>query len=353
MNWFRQRIALGECAAQLALRAYTPSLALTGLLPGIDNLRHDVHLSPKFLQLARAHIARLIVQYGGVKDLYAEERPVVRPPSIITPESKQPPRSKETTEFKDALLDLLTAALNRAKSEDNLCLATLCRLAVIKFLRQEMMAQFTAVLERCQARLPFYEAQPLQSQRGIELRERTAQFKLARKTILRKAGQELFSTLRDAEKTVLARMRRSLFGNATDGEYELFLNRLLFTEEGRDDFLNAEHYVLLGNYERDPDRLGPMKTVVGDFLRALGYAAENEWELDALLSEPENAQALVAAGDPEDPLRKAVLTAWVEQLESEGVLAHVLAAYAAAPLLAEYSPPINPQQLKHALISRD
>jgi hypothetical protein len=355
MSWFRQRVDLGQCAAQICLRAYTPSLTLSGLLPGIDNVRHDVHLSPKFMQLARAYIARLIVQYGDVKDLCVEERPPARPPSVVIPESKQPPRRKEIVEFKDALLELLTLALNRAKNENNLCLETLCRLSVVKFLRQEMPAQFTAVLDRCGARLQLYDnPRPAQAQRGIELRERTAQFQLAKKTVLRKVGQELFSTLRDAEKTVLARMRRSLFGNAADVEYELFLNRLLFTDEGRDDFLNAEHYVMLGNYARDPDRLDPTKAIVGNFLRSLGYAAEQEWELDALLSEPENAPALVSPDPAErDPLRDAVLTAWVECLEREGILAHVLAAYAAAPLLAEYCPPLHPQQLKHALISRE
>jgi hypothetical protein len=352
MSWFRQRVDLGQCAAQIPLRKHSPSLTLSGLLPGIDNVRHDVSLSPKFAELARAHIARLIVLFGDVKDLCPEERPVVRPPSVIVPGST-PPRGKETLEFKDALPELLTLALNRAKTEDNLGVETLCRLSVIKLLRQELAAQFTAVLKRCQAYLQHYEnGRPPQGQRGIELRERTAKLQLAKKTILRKVGQELLSTLRDAEKTVLARMRRSLFGNAADVEYELFLNRLLFTPDGRDDFLSAEHYVMLGNYERDPDRLDPLKAIAGNFLHSLGYATEGEGELDALLSEPENAPLLLSA-EGEDPLREAVLAAWVERLESGGVLAHVLAAYAAAPLLAEYSPPIHPQQLKCALISRE
>jgi hypothetical protein len=355
MSWFRQRVDLSQCAAQIPLRAYTPSLTLSGLLPGIDNVRHDVCLSPKFVQLACAHIARLIIQYGDVKELCTEDRPAARPPSVIIPDSKPPSRSKDIVEFKDALLELLTQALNRAKNEENLCLETLCRLSVIKLLRQEMAAQFSAVLKRCHAYLQLYETHRLRhDRRGIELRERTAKFQLAKKTILRKTGRELFSILRDAEKTVLARMRRSLFGNAADVEYELFLNRLLFTEDGRDDFLNAEHYVMLGNYERDHDRLDPMKTIAENLLRSLGYGAEGECELDALLSEPENAPVLFTTDHAErDPLREAVLAAWVERLESEGVLGHVLAAYAAAPLLAEYSPPIHPQQLKHALISRE
>ena len=38
------------------LTSYAPSLSLEGLQVGVDNLRHDVHLSPKFTETARAHV---------------------------------------------------------------------------------------------------------------------------------------------------------------------------------------------------------------------------------------------------------------------------------------------------------
>jgi len=49
------------------LASYTPSLTLEGLSVGVDNLRHDVHLSPKFTDAARAHIARLMARHGDVE----------------------------------------------------------------------------------------------------------------------------------------------------------------------------------------------------------------------------------------------------------------------------------------------
>ena len=55
------------------LASYTPSLTLEGLSVGVDNLRHDVHLSPKFTDAARAHIARLIARHGDVEGLLAAE----------------------------------------------------------------------------------------------------------------------------------------------------------------------------------------------------------------------------------------------------------------------------------------
>ena len=37
--------------------AAAPSIALEGLAVGVDNLRHDVALSPRFVEAARAQIA--------------------------------------------------------------------------------------------------------------------------------------------------------------------------------------------------------------------------------------------------------------------------------------------------------
>ena len=57
---------LGRSAEQALppqLGSYTPKLTLESLQLGVDNLRHDVHLSPKFVEQARLQIARLIVRH--------------------------------------------------------------------------------------------------------------------------------------------------------------------------------------------------------------------------------------------------------------------------------------------------
>ena len=196
--------------------------------------------------------------------------------------------------------------------------------------------------------------------KALEYRERAAGFQVAKKIILRKTGQELFRTLRDIEKETLARTRRSLFGNSHDEQYKLFLNPLIFTEDGGDTYLNAEQYVMLGNFDRDPDRFSNVRRITCEFLRSLDLelGTDPERTLDGWLNVPENAQELVGGGVPEDSSsagrsQKARLVAWVDRLEEEELMAYVVASYEVAPLLAEYSPRINPQQLKNALISRE
>src|ERR1700690_1033165 len=65
-------------AAPPRLNGYTPSLSLEGLQLGVDNLRHDVYLSPTFVTQTRSQISRLIVRHGDVEGLLATEAPQAR-----------------------------------------------------------------------------------------------------------------------------------------------------------------------------------------------------------------------------------------------------------------------------------
>jgi class 3 adenylate cyclase len=220
------------------------------------------------------------------------------------------------------------------------------------------MNQYSYAAERCRTRIKQYEV-PRQSIHGgaVQARERFANFQINKKGVLRRVGQDLFLTIRDVEKESLSRTRRSLFGDTGLASYDLFLNRLIFTEDGRDDYLNAEHYVMLGNYERDPDRFQTLQQIAGSFLKSLNVAGDDEEEIQALLNVPENAQEIMAAGTPDDATpkgkaQKTLLNAWIDLLERENVIENVIASYEVVPLLSQYSPPLNPQQLKNALISR-
>jgi predicted NAD-dependent protein-ADP-ribosyltransferase YbiA (DUF1768 family) len=357
---FLQRGSLVESARQLSLSSYVPSIVLENLVPGIDNIRHDVFLSPRFTDVARSHIFKLIVKHGNVEDMAADEMIVsARPPvrSDARP-SGSGAKNFEAAEFKRLITELHIASLNRAKLDENLSRDLLFRLAALKFLRSELTSQYNHAAERCRARIKQYET-PRQNAHGraMEARERFAGFQVNKKAVLRRAGQDVFLTIRDIEKESLSRTRRSLFGESGLAAYDLFLNRLLFTEDGRDDYLNAEHYVMLGNYERDPDRFQTLQQIAGSFLKSLNVAGDDEDAIQALLNAPENAQEIMAGGVPDDAtpkgkVQKVLLNAWVDLLESENVIENVIASYEVVPLLGQYSPPINPQQLKNALTSR-
>ena len=368
---------LGKEPDKLALPemiAAAPSIALEGLAVGVDNLRHDVALSPRFVETTRSHVMRLIARHGELEGLLAAESlQKTQGPSWMRNDDAGATRNPaDKSDWKRLLAELHLAALNRAKKEENISIDLLARLAVTKFLRTEMHQQFAQLLERCRVLLKNYEG--IRQGKAVEYRERVAAFQVRKKIILRKTGQDLFETLREIEKESLARMRRSLFGEAKTVEarveektgepgsaglasYGLFLNRLAFSEDGRDDYLCAEHYVMLGNWDRDPDRYPALKDIVGGFIRSVFSEDTTTETIDAWVCAPQNARALVGTGTPDDSSAEGMaqqerLAKWVRLLEDEQVMECVIASYHAVPLLSEYAPRINPQQLKNALISR-
>ena len=342
------------------LSASTPYISLEGISVGVDNLRHDVLLSPRFVELAKAQIARLIARHGEIEGLLgAETSQTTQGPSWMRSQLGKVVRPKhDPAEWKSALTEMQVGSLNRAKKEFKLSVDLLARLAVTKFLRTEMNVQFANVVERCRVLLKNYDN--MRATRAHEYRERVAGFQVRKRIILRKTGQEIFETLREVEKSTLARTRRSLFGEESTGgayfSYPLFLNRLLYSEDGRDDYLCAEHYVMLGNWDRDPDRYGRMREIISGFLRSQYGDDVSAETIDAWMNVPENARELVGTGTPEDSdeglAQQERLAAWVRLLEDEQVMENVIASYYVVPLLGEYAPRINPQQLKNALTDR-
>src|SRR5690242_4498558 len=148
-----------EEAVPPRLNGYIPALSLEGLQLGVDNLRHDVYLSPRFVAQTRSHIARLIIRHGDLEGLLAAEAPQPRPTSHFIGSTPGPKRSTQpsSSELKPLLAEVHTAALNLSKAEGNFGLDTLARVAIIKFLRIELGSQFAQILERCRLVLKSYE----------------------------------------------------------------------------------------------------------------------------------------------------------------------------------------------------
>lgn len=344
------KIGSSEPLQPARLASYSPSLSLDGLQLGIDNLRHDVWLSPAFCKSAGESIGNLVAKYGNVESVMTAEAPAGMNRAGFAKILSG--FSKKGGEFKPLLRDLHKALLLRAKAEENLKIDLLGRAAILKFFRAQLSSQFAGVLERCRATLRGYEGG--RQQKALEYRQTVASFQIAKKHILRQTGQELFRTLREIERETLGTMRRSFFGEPNGADYQVFLNQLIFHEEGRDSYLQAEHYVLIGGFETDTDSIGNIRSVACEFLQAVVPDAENcdSSVMDGWLSAPENAHELVGTGEPADRAQRDRLQIWTELLEREKLLDLAIAAYEVVPLLPEFIPLLDPQQLKYALVFR-
>ncbi len=332
------------------LATYSPALSLEGLQLGIDNVRHDVWLSPSFCKAAGSHIGSLISKYGNVESVMAADAGGGSSAANRGLSKFLPVFAKRNADLKPLLLDLHKAVLSHAKAEGNLAIDLLGRAAILKFLRAELNTQFANILDRCRATLKGYEG--VRQQKALEYRETVAAFQIAKKHIIRQTGQELFRILREIDRETLAATRRSLFGDKQSADYQVFLNQLIFLEEGRDSYLQAEHYVLIGGFENDPDSIGNIRALASEFFKSLSPEAGAAAPLDGWLSAPENAHQLVGTGEPSERQHKTRLQAWTELLEREKLQDLAIAAYEVVPLFPEFTPLLDPQQLKYALVFR-
>lgn len=262
-------------------------ITLTTLTPGVDNLRYDVSLSPRFLESVRHYLADLIRHTGQLGRFYGTDTKAVRPP--------------ETGQFRKMLADFLQAGLNQAHFEKNVELDILLRLGVIRFFTREIAVQFAAVVQECNEWIK-RRGEYFERSEGAQVKKATlAEFQADRKNIFRQVGLLLFNSLSELEEGVLAKARRALFGDTYAPVYDLLSNRLLFVEGGRDDLVLLENYVLLGNFARDPDRYEVFEDVLRDFLRDSvlvgqhGDAVRHAWrQFDELARKGIEAQAEIA-----------------------------------------------------------
>ncbi len=352
------RLRNSEPLTRPDLQYHGLTLTFSDLQLGVDNLRYDVFLSPRINADLRFYLARYICRFGEVESLFEMDVPSATQTRFIRTAAGNAKLGKPgPADLKSLLVSIHLAILNRAKAEGNPSVDLLGRLAVLKFIRTELQTQFARILEQCRMKIKSLEG--VRQEKMMQTQGFVSSFRVHKKIILRRAGQEMFRLLREIEKETLARTRRSLLGELPADCYRLFLNPLILTEDGRDDYLCAEHYYMFGNFDKDPDRFPSLRQFALNFLRELGYGeAVDDEHLEQALNVPENAAALVGTGNgedstPEDRNRADRLDIWTRMLQREGVLSQVVASYEAVPLLAEYAPRVNPQQLKNALIFRE
>src|SRR6202163_4689164 len=352
------RLRSSEPPSRPDLQYYGLTLAFTELKLGVDNLRYDVFLSPRIAADLSFHLARYICRFGDVEALFEMDVPSAnRTKFISAAEGASKLRKPGAADLKTLLVSIHLAILNRAKAEGNPSVDVLGRLAVLKFIRTELQAQFARILEQCRMKSKSLEG--VRQTKMMQTQAVLSSFQVRKKIILRRAGQEMFRLLREIEKETLARTRRSLLGELPADSYRLFLNPLILTEDGRDDYLCAEHYYMFGNFDKDADRFPNLRQFAINFLRELGYGdGMDDEHLEQALNVPENANMLVGSGSGEDSTqedrnRQDRLDIWTRTLQREGVLAQVVASYEAVPLLGEYAPRVNPQQIKNALMFRE
>src|SRR5258708_26882673 len=248
--------------ARPELKSYNVTLPMESLAIGVDNIHHDVFLSPKFVQAGREYLFDVIRQYTSTTYL----------PGI----ELRPTRGPDSVAFRKLLSEVMQSALTQAKYHKNVEIDLLFRLALLKFLTFEINNQFANLIlegkEWIRKRGEHFE----RSQQAHVIKARLPELQSARRSVIRRVGQQVAQIVIDVEDNVIAKARRALFGEDYGFYYEVCKNKLIFLDGGKDDVFFLEHYILLGNYAREPDRFEAMDELFQEFLREAGVTFSHD-----------------------------------------------------------------------------
>jgi hypothetical protein len=242
-------------STRVELSRYAPELPLASLAVGVDNIHHDVFLSPAFVEVTRTFLFDLIRQTINLTHFPGFER--------------KPMRAPETATFRKMLGSLLQASLTQAKYEKNIERDILLRVALLKFFTQECATRFADILLEAKEGIRSRGGNFERSEQAHVLKSRLAEIQATRRDVFRQVGQHIYQIIAELEESSLGRARRALFGEESADAYGMLMDRLVFVESGHDDRVFLEHYVLLGNYARDSDRFEVMDGILLDLLREL------------------------------------------------------------------------------------
>ncbi|HYA96992.1 MAG TPA: hypothetical protein VEH49_02775, partial [Methylomirabilota bacterium] len=173
---------------RLQLESYNTTIPMASLAIGVDNIHHDVFLSPKFVQAAREYLSDLIHQstaHVGGLELRA--------------------KTPDTAVFRKLLTELLQGAITQAKAQKNIEIDFLFRIALLKFLTQEIAAQFANLILEGKEWIRQRGEQFERSQQAHVMKARLSELQSARKGVVRDVGQQVHQVIADIDEGLLAK----------------------------------------------------------------------------------------------------------------------------------------------------
>src|SRR6266436_216333 len=175
--------------ARTELKSYNVTLPMGSLAIGVDNIHHDVFLSPKFVQAAREYLFDVIRQYTSSTYLVGIELRATRGP--------------DSAAFRKLLSEMLQRAVTQAKHHKNIEIDLLFRLGLLKFLTFEIGNQFANLIlegkEWIRKRGEHFE----RCQQAHVIKSRLSELQSSRRVVVRGVGQQVAQMVADAEDNVV------------------------------------------------------------------------------------------------------------------------------------------------------
>lgn len=220
----------------LPLRHYVFELSLDRLKRGIDNVRHDVHISPDFHLTAKRLIFQLIIYHAEASRPFFTENRIHW--------------HNEFSEFKRQLHAILLHGINNAKSSREIQIDVLAQTALVKLFSETIANQFEEAVQHMKTVIRKHEiAHPLEP--AVAMKEEVSAIITGKDRIIQKTGTDIFGCFIEVQRE-LNKLRISNFGNESIIPPEIFSNPILQATARTSGFFMIENYVLIGHRLEDP-----------------------------------------------------------------------------------------------------
>jgi len=240
----------------LPLKAYSVKFQLDRLTPGVDNIRHDVLLSPDFCKSSSKLVYQLFLKHANAKKILN-----IDPTSSLV---------IERDEFKHLCRDVLHAAVNQAKSASEIQIDLLAQITIIKKLAQEIPCQYSKLIENFNVNARRHE---IASSEGfssyVKIKEKLSEIQQNKKSIFLNVAEELFQYLIDVQHENITEMRESILGPETILPDDVFSNPIIHVENPFENHFMMDEYILIGHRFEDPDSYENLLSLIRSLLRKI------------------------------------------------------------------------------------
>jgi len=355
------------------LSSYLLNFSLDQIVPGVDNVRHDVYLSPTFREAADKIVPQIIAKNVELDEFFRIDKPAEW--------------TKKVTEFKQLYHQLIEAAVYKSKQENNPQIDFLAQTAVMKMLITDMREQFDKTTTKIKNLIRKDKLTDRHQKEDTAKRNESLSIVLQNRDVfLRKVGSQLFSLLSDVNKEKLKTIREANFGAEKILPDDILENPIFHTlNQYYDSFLIDEYDILFGRRLEDPDNYENLtkllKQLYGKITKIDSQQKSNEDidpsselneqtqknNIDSYLKQTENISLLLNYYGTIDKIKKLkkqkasntdiadlkalaanqkiVLKIFFGAFNKARLIQRISAAYEMRSIYRIYCPPLVPQQI--------
>ena len=370
--------------SDLALKTYAVDFSLDRLVLGVDNIRHDVYLSPTFVAATRKIVQQLVAHHVGIE---AQQ----------TTQNKDVNWAKEVDQYKQLYKEIMQDTLNQAKGRREIQIEYLAQTAVVKLLLEEIRSRYDRMVGQMKKEVRLSDISEHDgTDENPQLKGRLQRVILERQEIIQRVGMEVCGLWGEVENNDVRTMREAVFGRQAPHFGDLLKSPMMHADQPDNEFfMLAEYDVALGRRIEDPDKYESLLYFIRRLLNYVescdpeskGYSVDRRMKVPTLAGDDKREQEQVAynrkidgwiqsldnvdrlfnwqrtktlyhaqkkqKADPDlleilkrnQRHQKRLLNFFYRQFCKNRLMDRVTASYEMQPEYLEYCPPLTPQQI--------